>query len=97
VRTFLLAFFCARATIVDESMPPERKAPTGTSASSCIFTAAERSRSSSSMHSAGLARKRSLAPRAADSAADQYVPREDGVAESVKRSQVPGISFSMPS
>ena len=40
---------------------------------------------------------RDAGARAADSAADQYTPREVGAPGRVKRIQVPGMSFSMPS
>ena len=62
---------CISATTVDESMPPERKAPSGTSATIWPATAARSRRSSSASASSSLPAKGVRWPAAATVAASQ--------------------------
>src|SRR6266704_948007 len=60
VRTGSADCACIKAAIVEESIPPERKTPSGTSATIRIFTAARSKVSSCSTASASVPRKGSL-------------------------------------
>ena len=60
---------CISPTMVLESIPPDRKAPSGTSATICSFTAAVSRCSSSSTTSSGVPRK---AGRSSSAASVQY-------------------------
>ena len=62
---------CINATIVDESTPPERKAPKGTSDIICCLTEVIKSFSSSSLISSILEDKGLFTPYTAVSAKDQ--------------------------
>ena len=62
---------CISATMVDESMPPDRKAPSGTSATICWPMALRSSASSSRMASASEPCQGAATPATATSASDQ--------------------------
>ena len=62
---------CMSATTVEESTPPERKAPKGTSAIICPAVLCMSSRASSRSASALVPLKISLVPTSATSRADQ--------------------------
>ena len=86
----LRALCCIRATTVDESMPPDRKAPNGTSARILKATDRRSSRSSSSIASCSLPWKGRRSPSDATSSADQKRSVMPLARDSVKRMIVPG-------
>ena len=71
VRTGLADCACIKDTTSEESTPPDRNAPNGTSATICRPTASSSNRSSASVASASLPAKGSALPACARSAADQ--------------------------
>ena len=72
VRTGHSDWACIRATTVEESMPPERNAPTGTSAAICRPTARSNTSCSASTASSGAPSNGRAWPDATASPKDQY-------------------------
>ena len=89
---------CMSATTAEESIPPDRNAPSGTSASIRILTASRSSASNSSRASAGDPANGSAHPRSTISRADQYASGSAGAAALVAPtlSRVPGGSLETP-
>ena len=101
VRTGWALCACISATMVDESMPPDRKAPRLTSDSICPPTALESTPSSASTACASDSNASSeRAAVSAASRADQYTRgsgmRRLRVSSAVNSIQVPGGSLAMP-
>jgi len=87
--------------MVDESMPPDRKAPKLTSDNICPPTALDNTASSASVACASDSNvSRDFAAASAASRADQYTRgsgmRRLRVSSAVNSTHVPGGSFAMP-
>ena len=101
VRTGCELCACIRATMVDESMPPDRNAPRLTSASIWPPTALDSTPSSASAACASVSKDSGdFAAVSAASRADQYTRgsgmRRLRVSSAVNSTNVPGGSFAMP-
>ncbi|MNQ48686.1 hypothetical protein D3C85_625710 [compost metagenome] len=102
VRTGCELCACISATMVEESIPPDRNAPRLTSDSICPPTALDSTPSSASVACASESNA-SLDPAAVSAAsrADQYTRgsgmRRLRVSSAVNSTQVPGGSLAMPS
>src|SRR4029077_8667042 len=90
--------FCISATIVEESTPPERKTPSGTSAVIRILVASLKSSSRYEIASSADPSYRSSTARRVASATDQYEMGSCAVlgSDSFSTSLVPGGSLQIP-
>ena len=85
---------CIRATTVAESIPPDRKAPSGTSATICPATAADsRCSSASTAASGGPSKRAARAARISASGSQNRPCRQSSGASASMVTISPGISL----
>ncbi len=88
--------FCISATTVDESTPPERKAPSGTSAIICLAMADSSFCPSPSIASSAVSESGSATPASATPEPDQYSSTRGSAAPASSVRKLPGASLAMP-